>query len=280
MLARLLAEHWSRRLGQPVTVENRPAANGTVALGQVARATPDGYTNVITGLTSVAFNPHLYPRIPYDPFRDFAYLGRLAGVSNALVVRRGSPYGTVAELVAAARARPGALTYSSGGVGSTHHLSSALLAQQAGIELTHVPYRGAPQGILAVQTGEVDFAYYNISTLLEGIRAGALRALAVTSATRTGFLPEVPTMREQGYPDYEISLWVGVATVAGTPPAIVARLAAVTQDALADPVLQRRLVEMGFDLLPPLPPAEMPALVLAEHARWGQVIRASGARLE
>jgi tripartite-type tricarboxylate transporter receptor subunit TctC len=280
ILARLLAEQWSQRLGVPVPVENRPAANGTVALGAVARAAPDGHTITITGQTSVAFNPHLFASLPYDPFRDFAYLGRIAGVSNALVVRTASPIRSLADLLAAARAQPGRLTYSSGGVGSTHHLSSALLAQQAQLDVTHVPYRGAPQGILAVQSGEVDFAYYNISTLLTGIRGGLLRPLAVTSTTRNPFLPDVATMQEQGFPQYEMTTWIAVATVAGTPPPILARMEETTRLMLEDQAVQRRLVELGFDLLPWMPAAEIPALVRSEHARWGEVIRRSGARLE
>lgn len=277
ILSRLVAEQWTQRLGQPVTVDNRPAANGTVALGQVARSTPDGYTITMAGQS---FNPYLYPRLPYDPVRDFTYITRLAGVSNALIVRTASPFRSVAEIVAAARANPGQLTYSSGGVGTTHHVSSAMLAQQAGVEFTHVPYRGAPQGILAAQTGEVDFAYYNISTLLTGIRAGDLRPLAVTSARRSPFLPEVPTMKELGYPDYEMTTWMGVATVAGVPEPIVARMYEVTRAALDDPAVQRRLTEIGFELLPPVTPAEMPALLRVEDEKWGPIVRATGARLE
>ena len=280
IMARLLAEQWAQRLGVPVPVENRPAANGTVALGQAARAAPDGYTAVITGQTSVAFNPHLYATLPYDPFRDFAYIGRIAGVSNALVVRAASPFRSLEELLAAARAQPGRLTYSSGGVGSTHHLSSALLAQQAQVEFTHVPYRGAPQGILAAQTGEVDFAYFNISTLLAGIRGGAFRALAVTSAERSPFLPDVPTMRELGFAEYVMTSWVGLGTVAGVPNPILSRMVEVTHAALADAAVQRRLVELGFEVLPPIPQAEMLAFVRAEQERWTPIIRATGARLE
>lgn len=280
IMARLLAEQWSQRLGVPVPVENRPAANGTVALGQAARAAPDGYTVALTGQTSVAFNPHLYAALPYDPFRDFAYIARIAGVSNALVVRAASPFQSLSDILAAARAAPGTLTYSSGGVGTTHHLSSALLAQQARVELVHVPYRGAPQGILAVQTGEIDLAYYNITTLLTGIRAGALRPLAVTSATRSPYLPDVPTMKELGFADYELTTWFAVATVAATPPPILARMRAVTDAMLDDTAVQRRLVELGFELLPPIPVDGMMPLIRAENARWGAVIRASGARLE
>ena len=280
IMARLLAEQWSTRLGVPVPVENRPAANGTVALGQAARAAADGYTVALAGQTSFAFNPHLYAALPYDPFLDFATIARIAGVSNALVVRTASPFRSLAELLAAARTAPGTLTYSSGGIGTTHHLSSALLAQQAAVSLVHVPYRGAPQGILAVQTGEIDLAYYNITTLLTGIRGGALRPLAVTSAARSPYLPDVPTMQELGFPDYELTTWFAVATQAAVPPPILARMRAVTDAALADAAVQRRLVDLGFELLPPVPMDALPALIRAEHARWGTVIRASGARLE
>jgi tripartite-type tricarboxylate transporter receptor subunit TctC len=204
----------------------------------------------------------------------------IAGVSNALVVRAASPVHSLAELLTAARAQPGKLTYSSGGIGSTHHISSALLAQQASLDVVHVPYRGAPQGILAAQTGEVDFAFYNISTLLGGIRSGALRPLAVTSAARTSFLPDVPTMRELGFPDYVLTTWIGVATVAHTPEPVQLRMAEVTTAMLADPAVLARLRDLGFEPLPAVPRAEFPALIRREQARWAPVIHATGARLE
>lgn len=278
ILARLMADQWSQRLGQPVPVENRPAANGNLAYSQVARAAADGYTITISGQTSVAFNPVLYPSIPYDPLQDFTYIGRVAGISNALVVRSASSIRSLADLLAAARVQPGKLTYSSGGVGTTHHISSAMLAQQAGLDVLHVPYRGAPQGILAAQTGEVDFAYFNISTLLPGIRSGAFRPLAVTAAQRSPFLPDVPTMKELGFPDYEMTTWVAIATTAGVPAPILARMVEVTHAALADEAVRRRLVELGFELLPTIPQPEMLAFVRAEKERWEPIIRATGAR--
>jgi tripartite-type tricarboxylate transporter receptor subunit TctC len=280
ILARLVAEQWAQRLGQPVPVENRPAANGNLALSQVARAPADGYTITVTGQTSVAFNPVLYGTIPYDPLRDFTYIARIAGISNALVVRTASPIRSLADLLAAARAEPGKLTYSSGGVGTTHHISSAMLAQQARIDVLHVPYRGAPQGILAAQSGEVDFAYFNISTLLPGIRGGAFRPLAVTSAERSPFLPDVPTMKELGFPDYEMTTWVAIATVAGVPAPVLARMVEVTDAALGDAAVQRRLVELGFEPLPRIPQPEMLAFVRDEKERWEPIIRATGARRE
>ncbi|WP_431283950.1 Bug family tripartite tricarboxylate transporter substrate binding protein [Humitalea sp. 24SJ18S-53] len=280
IMARLVAEQWATRLPGQVVVENRPAANGTLAMEQVSRSAPDGYTAVLIGQTGVAFNPHIYPALRYDPLKDFTYVSTLAGVSNALVVRAASPFHSVADILAAARAAPGRLTYSSGGVGTTHHVSSAMLAQMTGVEFTHVPYRGAPQGILAVTTGEVDFAYYNISTILGGVRGGTLRALAVTSPTASAFLPGVPTMVEAGVPGYQMQTWFGVATVAGTPAPIIDRMWEVTRGMLADEAVRRRLTELGFELVEPVPPEGMPALVQAEHAKWGPILRAAGARVE
>ncbi len=280
IMARLVAEQWAARLPAQVVVENRPAANGTLALEQVARAAPDGHTAALLGQTSVAFNPHIYPALRYDPLRDFAFITTLAGVSNALVVRANSPFRSLADVLAAARVAPGRLTYSSGGVGTTHHVSSAMLAQMAGVEFTHVPYRGAPQGILAATTGEVDFAFYNISTILGGVRGGSLRALAVTSAAASPFLPGVPTMVEAGVPGYQMQTWFGVATVAGTPAPIIARMWEVTRAMLADEAFRRRLTELGFELVEPVPPEAMAAMVQAEYTKWGPILRAAGARLE
>ncbi|WP_137177396.1 tripartite tricarboxylate transporter substrate binding protein [Roseomonas sp. AR75] len=278
IVARTVADGWSSRLGQPVVTENRPAANGTLALGQVARAAPDGYTVTITGQTSIAFNPVLYPTLPYDPLRDFQPITRIVAVSNALVVKRGSAFNSVADIVAAGKANPGKLTYSSGGVGTTHHVSSAMFAQMTGFEATHVPYRGAPQGILAAQTGEVDFAFFNISTLLGLIRSGELKALAVTSATRSSYLPEVPTMQEAGVAGYEMSTWIGVSTVARTPAPIVQRMYEVTQAMMGDEAVRKRLTEIGFDLIPQPRPAEMVEIHKAEFERWGPILRAAGVR--
>jgi tripartite-type tricarboxylate transporter receptor subunit TctC len=280
IMTRMMAEHFTGQLGQPVVVENRPSANGNLAMGQVARGTPDGYTLITMGQTGVAFNPHIYPSLPFDPLKDFTYVTRMVAVSNALIVRAESPFRSVADIVAAAKANPGKLTYSSGGVGSTHHVSSAMFGQMAGLELVHVPYRGAPQGILAAQTGEVDFAFYNISTLLQGIRAGTLRALAVTSATRSTFLPDVPTMQESGIAGYEMATWFGFAVTAGTPAPIVNRLYDCAKNMMADPAAVARVTAQGFDTVSLLTPAEMIPLVRAEYERWGPILRAAGARLE
>ena len=280
VVARLVAEGWATRLGVPVVVDNRISANGAVALGQVARASPDGYTVLVTIQTHIAFNPFIYANLPYEPLRDFAAVTQLAAVTNALVVPAASPHRSVQDLVAAARAHPGGLTYSSAAVGSTHHISSALLADRAGLTLIHVPYRGGPAAQVAVQTGQVDFAILNIPPLLGAIRAGALRALAVTSEQRSALLPDTPTMQEAGIADYRMSTWMGLATVAGTPPAVIDRMHEVTREVLADEAGRQRLVALGFDLVPQLTPAEMTALHRDDHARWGAFLRAARIRAE
>ena len=179
--------------------------------------------------------------------------------------------------MAAARARPGRVTYSSGGIGTSHHISMALFAQLTGVELSHVPYRGAPAGILAAITAEVDVGCYNIPTVLQQIRAGELRALGVTSAGRSDFLPEIASLREQGFSEYELTTWMGIAAPARTPPAVTARLMAETYAALDDTAVWERLRQQGFERMPRLDQAAFTAYVQAELAKWGPVIRASGA---
>ncbi len=280
VVARLVAEGWATRLGVPVVVDNRISANGAVALGQVARSSPDGGTVLVTIQTHIAFNPFIYPNLSYDPLRDFAAVTQLAAVTNALVVPAASPYRSVEDLVASARARPGSLTYSSAAVGSTHHISSALLADRAGLILLHVPYRGGPAAQIAVQTGQVDFAILNIPPLLGAIRAGALRALAVTSERRSALLPDVPTMQEAGIPDYRMSTWMGLATVAGTDPAIIDRMQQVTRDVLAAESNRERLAGLGFDLVPQLTPAEMTTRHRTDYERWGAFLRVARIRAD
>lgn len=277
ILARLMAETWGPRLGQPVTVDNRPAAGGVVAMEQLRNAAPDGHTIGLVSQGTLVFAHHLARTPRYDPERDFAPIAMFSTVTNALVVARSSPIRSAAQLAAAARAAPGRLTYSSGGNGTSHHVSMVLFAQVAGVEMTHVPYRGAPAGITAAMTGEVSAGCYNIPTVLAQIRAGELRALAVTSAGRSEFLPEVPSLRELGFGDYELTTWMGLAAPARTPPAAIARMNAETYRALDDAALWERLRAQGFERMPRLDPGGFAALLTAELAKWGPVIRASGA---
>ncbi len=277
MMARTLADVWSARLGQPVTVDNRPAAGGVVATEQLKNASPDGHTVGLVSQGTLIFNSFLTAQPRYDALRDFSPIAMVSTVTNAMVVARNSPFRMPQDVVAAARARPGRVTYSSGGIGTSHHISMALFAQLTGGELSHVPYRGAPAGILAAITGEVDVGCYNIPTVLQQIRAGELRALGVTSAARSDFLPEVASLREQGFTEYELTTWMGIAAPARTPPAVTARLMDETYHALDDAAVWERLRQQGFERMPRLDQAAFTAYVQAELAKWGPVIRASGA---
>ncbi len=277
IMARIMAEAWSPRLGQAVTVDNRPAAGGVVATEQLKAAPPDGHTIGLVSQGTLVFNSFL-TRVPrYDALRDFTAVAPFAVVTNALVVGKASLFRTPAELVAAAKATPGTLTYSSGGIGTSHHISMALLGQLTGTALVHVPYRATSAGILATITGEVASGCYNIPTVLRQIRAGELRALAVTSAARSEFLPEVPSLQELGVAGYELTTWTGLAAPAGTPAAVVGRYAGEVARALDDTALWARLQAQGFEPMPRLDPAGFAAFIAADLAKWGPVIRATGA---
>lgn len=277
ILARIMAERWSQRLGQPVTVDNRPAAGGVVATEQLKAAASDGQTLGLVSQGTLIFNSFLTRTPRYDARADFAPIAVFSTVTNALVVPKASPHATARDLVSAARAAPGRLTYSSGGNGTSHHISMVLLGQVAGVEMLHVPYRGAPAGITAVMTGEVAAGCYNIPTVLAQIRAGELRALAVTSAGRSEFLPEVPSLQEQGFAGYELTTWMGLAAPARMPAPVVTRMNAETHAALDDAAIWARLRQQGFEPMPRLDPAGFAALIEAELGKWGPVIKASGA---
>jgi tripartite-type tricarboxylate transporter receptor subunit TctC len=276
MLARTLGDIWSQRFGQPVMVDNRPAAGGIVATEMLKNALPDGHTIGLVSQGTMVFNTYLQANLRYDVRRDFAMVAPFAVVTNALVVPKGSPYRTTVDLVAAAKARPGTINYSSGGNGTSHHISMALLAQLTGTEMVHVPYRSAPAGILAVINGEVQVGCYNIPTVLAQIRAGELRCLGVTSAARSEFLPEVPSLKEGGIERYELTTWMGMALPAGTPVPIVNRYAAEARRALAEPAVWARMSAQGFERIAAMSPAEFTAFLRADLDKWGPIFAAAG----
>jgi tripartite-type tricarboxylate transporter receptor subunit TctC len=280
IMARILAERWTPRLGQPVLVDNRPAAGGFVGTEALRQAGADGHAVGLVSQGTLVFNTFLRRTPPFDALRDFSLIAPLAVVTNALVVHRNSPFRSVADIVAAAKAAPGRLTYSSGGNGTSHHISMVLFGLLAGVELTHVPYRGGPTGITAAMTGEVDMGCYNIPTVIGQIRAGDLRPLAVTSRGRSDFLPAVPTLAEAGIADYALTTWVGLAGPARMPQAATARYAAETRHALEDEAVWAKLQAQGFERMPALDPTGFHAFLAEEMAKWGPVIRASGAVAE
>lgn len=280
IMARAVSEKIGPRLGQPVVVDNRPAAGGIVALQQLARAEPDGHTFGLISQGTQVFNPLIHRAAGYDPLADFAAITPASTVSNVLIVPPRSPFRNLADILAAARANPGKLTYSSGGVGTSHHLSSVLLAHMATLEVLHVPYRGAPAGIQAVMSAEVDFAFFNTPTVITQMRDGLLKGLAVTSPARSPLLPELPTMPEAGLAGYEIVTWMGFAAPARAARAAVDRLNAEIAAAFTDATLRERMMKIGFEFMPPATPDAFARFIAEDIAHWRPILAAANVKVE
>lgn len=249
VIARLIAGPLSEALGQPVVVENRPGAGGTVGSAQVARAAPDGHTLLMGTIATHGIGPSLYPQVPYDAVQDFAPVTQAASQVYAVVVHPSVPARSIGELIALAKARPGALTYASAGSGTAAHLFAELFKEMAGVDIVHVPYRGAGPAMVALLGGQVSMTFDVVLTTLEHIRAGRLRALAVTGARRSPVLPEVPTLQEAGLAGYDAVGWNGVFLPAGTPSAIRQRLAEAIRRALHRPEVRERIEQQGAEVV-------------------------------
>jgi len=274
--ARILGPRLAEQLGRPVVIENKPGAGGTIGADFVAKSPPDGYTLGITGSTHL-ITAHVYKNVPYDALKDFTHISMLASGPYVLVVNpRKLPVGSVRELIAAAKAQPGRIDYASSGNGSSQHLVGALFNLLAGVQLNHVPYKGsgpAMQDLLAAQVG-VSFA--GVPNVLGQVRAGRLKALAVTTAKRWSELPDVPTMAEAGVPGYEATLWLAISGPAGMPAPIVQRLYTEISKALRDPELQASFRTGGVEAMS-MPPEELEKLMRAEYEKWGRVVKETGA---
>jgi len=278
IIARLVGQKLAEALGQQVVVDNRPGAGGNIGTDAVAKAAPDGYTLLSAGPGSLIMNP-LMAKVPYDTARDFAPVSLMASAPNVLVVHPSVPAATVRELIALARAQPGRLNYASGGTGSSAHLAPALFAAMAGIDLTHVPYKGTGPGLNDLLGGQVQLAIFGIPPLLPHIKSGRLRALAVTGKRRSSELPDVPTVDEAGVPGYEVSPWYGLLAPAGTPPPIVARLASEVTKIVRAADMREKLAAQGAE-----PgggtPEEYAAVIRSETVLWTRVIREAGIKSE
>jgi len=274
--ARMLGPRLAELLGKPVVIENKPGAGGTIGADFVAKSAPDGHTLVITGSTHL-ITAHIYKNVPYDAIKDFTHISMLASGPYVLVVNpQKLPVGSVKELIAAAKAQPGGIDYASSGNGSSQHLVGALFNSLAGVQLNHVPYKGsgpAMQDLLAAQVG-VSFA--GVPNVLGQVKAGRLKALAVTTPKRWGELPEVPTMVEAGVPGYEATLWLSISGPAGLPAPIVQRLYTEISKALKDPELQASFRTGGVEAMS-MPPEELVKLMRAEYDKWGRVVKETGA---
>ncbi len=280
IVSRLVGGELAKSLGQPVVVENKPGAGGTIAMAELARAPADGHTLSFASQGTLVFNQALYAKPGYDSLRDFAPIALLGGVSNVMIVPPGDPARRPADVIAAAKVRPGQLTFSSGGSGTSHHMTGVLFARTTGTELLHVPYQGAPQGILAVMSGEVSMGFFNPPTVISQVRDGRLKALAVTSLVRSPLLPDVPTLDETGLKGFEVNTWFGFAAPAGTPGPIVARLHDEIYRVLAIPEVREKLLAQGFDLSAPISSDAFAKIVADDLRKWVPLVKASGARAD
>jgi tripartite-type tricarboxylate transporter receptor subunit TctC len=279
ILARAVAQKLTDKWGQPVVVDNRPGAGGNIGSELVAKAAPDGYTLEMGTVGTHAINASLYAKMPYDHVKDFAPVILVAGVPNVLEVNPSLPVNTVQELIAYAKANPGKLNFASSGNGTSIHLAGELFKVMAGVQMTHIPYKGSGPALQDLIGGQVQLMFDNLPPSLPQIKAGKLRALAVTSSTRSPALPDTPTIAESGLPGYEASSWFGVLAPAGTPPAIIAKLNAEIAAWLATPEAKEKMVALGANIGGGSP-EDFAKHIAAETAKWQKVVKESGAKVD
>ena len=277
--ARLVSPKLSESLGQPVVVENRTGAGGIVGIQAATQSQPDGYTLLMATNAELVMHPSIYPKLPYDPLKDLVPVSIMVESPMLLVVPASSPLNSVADLIAAAKAKPGAVTYSTAGTGSTSHVLTEMLAQQAKIQLLHVPYKGGAPASAAVSTGEVNFALLNLGSALNFVKGGKAKALAVTSGSRTPGFPDWPTAVEAGVPGFVEHIWIGMAAPSGVPRAVVERMSAEVAKALKAPDVRERLESLGNQPLGTTP-EEAAARIKREFPRYAEAIKRANIRAE
>lgn len=278
VIARTLGEHMGRALGHNFVIENKPGAGGNIGMELVAKAPADGHTIMIVA-NGIAVNKFLYNRLSFDPVKDFTPVSLLAVVPNVLVVPASNPARSVADLIAQAKAKPGALTYASAGNGTTLHLAGELFASMAQVQLVHVPYKGSGPAVTDLLGGQVDLMFDSITSARPHLESGRLRALAVTTRTRSSALPQLPTLAEAGLPGYELSPWFAVYAPAGTPAPAVARLNQALLEALRKPEVRQRLALIGAEPVGGTP-EQLRAHLVSEMDKWGRVIAERGIRAD
>lgn len=276
ILARAVSQKLSERYRQAFVVDNKPGAGGNLGTELAARAAPDGYTFIVDSVGPIAVNPSLYRKLNIDPLTDLVPVVQIADVPNVLVVHPSVPANTLEEFVAYAKANPGKLNYSSTGVGTSSHLSGFMLSQRSGAETTHVPYKGA-DALKDLLAGRVQFMFATIPSVIQQIRAGTLRAIAVSSAKRSRSLPDVPTVAERGFPGFEAGSWFGFFAPRGTPEPVIAELNKAVNEAL--PALEAQMVREGADPVGGSP-QQFAAFVQREHDKWKAIVRESKATAE
>ena len=278
-MARTLAQKLSGQLGQPVVLDHRGGAGGTIAAEAVAGAAPDGYTLLFGTMGTQAINPHLYARLRYDPLKDFAPVSLTHSTPRVLVVNLSIPARSVQTLIALARAQPGTLTFGSAGNGSSSHLAGELFKSMAGVDMTHVPYKGSGPAAADLLGGRISMVFDSIAVYGDHIRTGKVRALGVTSPQRTAALPDVPAIAEAGLAGFDVSNWLGVLAPAKTPREIIARLNSEIRTAMADPEIRKQLAAVGIEALHSTPEA-FGETIRTELAKWRKVVKASGATVD
>ena len=271
MIGNPLAEAW----GQAVVVDNRPGASGAIACELAAKAVPDGYTLLLGNTSSLAMAPSLYAHVAYDPVKSFAPITLISSSANVLVVHPSLPAASITALIALAKAKPGQLTYGSGGSGSSPHLSGELFRSMTGVNLVHVPYKGTPQLITDLLGGQIHMSFTSLVSALPYIRQGRLRPLGVTSLTRAASLPELPTISEAGLKGYEVTVWQGMLAPAGTPLPVIEQLNAQIAKIVRSPETRERLAVQGLEPAYSKP-AEFAAYITTEVVKWGKVIKQAG----
>jgi tripartite-type tricarboxylate transporter receptor subunit TctC len=273
--ARILAERLTEALGQPVVVENRTGSSGNIGMENVVRSAPDGHSLLMGTSGALTVNPLLFPNLGFDPAKDLAPVSLAFTTDNALIVNPNMPARTVAEFLALARSRPGAFSYGSAGAGSSTHMAAELFRLAAGVQVLHVPYRGSAPALNDTVAGNVQFMVDQLPSCIGQVRAGQVRALAVTGPRRSPLLPDVPTMAEAGLPGAENTSWGAVLVPAGTPGAAVERLGAAVREAVGVPAVRERMAQAGADAAASSP-AELAALMRRETERWGKVVKEAG----
>jgi tripartite-type tricarboxylate transporter receptor subunit TctC len=279
LVARVVAERMGTELGQPIIVENRGGAGGNIGSAAVAKADPDGYTILMGTVATHALNPALYRKMPYDAVADFAPVALLVVVPNVLVVNPDFPAKNVQELITLLKEKPGEYSYASSGNGTPLHLSGELFKTMAGVDMVHIPYKGAGPALIDVMGGHVPIMFDNLPSSTEHIRAGKLRGLAVTTAQRAPSMPDLPTVAESGLPGYETYTWNALFAPAGTPREIIDRLNTAARAAVADPKVQAKLQDVGA-MPKGSTPEELASHVQAELAKWAPIVKASGAQID
>ena len=280
VLGRMMADFLRRDLKQTVIVENKAGAQGAIGAEAVARSEPDGYTLLVTTASVIVLNPMLYKKLAYDPAKDFRMLALVTEMPVVMQVHPSVPAKTVAEFVAYAKQNPGKLNFGSAGIGASTHLAGEMFRQMAGIEMTHIPYKGAGPALTDLISGHIQVMFESLGTTLPPLKSGLLRALGVGSTQRSPDLPEVPTLAESGYPDYKVSVWYGIVAPSKLPEEIERKLSASVDRALNDDTFRTSLEKIGFPVLRPRSAAAIAEFIEADRARWAAVIKAQNISLD